>query len=183
MRSLRLPSPALIVAILALFAAGTGGAFAAGRITGNQIKDGSITGRDIKNDTLTGKDIKGQVRGAKGPEGPKGDRGPAGPAGAGGGAPAITYVYSQEAVPADDGATLHAPCPPGQVVIGGGFETRDTLDRTPTSSGPTGTPSSQVPTQWQVSIPPPSPGQSGITVTSIAVCTKPGSVTQIIEAP
>jgi hypothetical protein len=86
-------------------------------------------------------------------------------------------------VPADDGTTLHANCPAGQVVIGGGFQTRDTLDRTPTSSTPAPTPDTQVPTQWQVTIPPPSTGQSAISATAVAICTKPGSVTQIVDAP
>jgi hypothetical protein len=53
----KLPSPALVLSFVALFAAFAGGAIA-GKITGSQIKNGSITGNDIKNDSLTGADIK-----------------------------------------------------------------------------------------------------------------------------
>jgi hypothetical protein len=188
MRSIRLPSPALVLAIIAVFAACTGGAFAAGKISGGQIKDGSITGKDIRNDSLSGADIKGQVRGPTGPEGPKGakgDQGPAGPAGpvaSGGGAPALTYVYAIETIAAD-GQTVRANCPAGQVVIGGGYETRDTLDRTPTGSGPASTPTSDLLTAWDVVIPPAGVRQSEITVRSIAICTTPGSVIQVPPAP
>jgi hypothetical protein len=182
MRSIQLPSPALVLAIIALFAAGTGGAFAAGRITGNQIKDGSITGKDIKNDSLTGTDIKGQVRGPQGPKGEKGDRGPAGASGTGAAGPAITYVYAEQAVGAD-GSTVRAGCPAGQVVIGGGYQTLDTTDRTPTRNNPAAVPGGTVPTEWEVGIPPAGVGQSDITARSVAICTKPGSVTQIQQAP
>jgi hypothetical protein len=64
------PSPAMIVALLALFVALGGTATAAGLlITGKQIKNGSVAGIDIKNNTLRGADIDesrlGAVRSAK----------------------------------------------------------------------------------------------------------------------
>ena len=73
-------SPAMIVAMLALFVALTGTAVAttSALITGKQIANNSITGADVKNKSLTPKDFKGSVRG------PRGLRGPAGPAGAAG---------------------------------------------------------------------------------------------------
>jgi hypothetical protein len=79
-------SPAMIVAMLALFVALTGTAVATTSvlITGKQIKNGSITGLDIKNKSVTSKDIKGQLRGARGlrgltgATGAKGDKGDAG---------------------------------------------------------------------------------------------------------
>jgi hypothetical protein len=187
MRSIRLPSPALVLAIIAVFAACTGGAFAAGKISGSQIKDGSITGKDIKNDSLTGTDIKGQVRGPEGPEGPKGDQGPAGPAGpagpvaSGGGAPAITYVYATDTIPENDGRNIFAVCPQGQVPIGGGYETRDTVDRLPTRNAPATPLGGGAPGAWEVAIPP--GNGSEISVTSIAICTTPGNVTQTVQAP
>ena len=48
-------SPALIVAMLALFVALTGTAVAttSALITGNQIRNSSITGLDVKNKSLT----------------------------------------------------------------------------------------------------------------------------------
>jgi hypothetical protein len=83
-------SPAMIVAMLALFVALTGTAVATTSvvITGKQIKNSSITGADVKNKSLTPKDFKGSVRGARGPRGltgaagPQGPLGPAGPQGA-----------------------------------------------------------------------------------------------------
>ena len=77
-------SPAMIVALLALFMAMGGTAIAAGNalITGRQIKNSSITGADVKNKSLTPKDFKGSVRGARGPAGSPGPVGPQGPAGA-----------------------------------------------------------------------------------------------------
>lgn len=78
-RGLRV-SPALVVAMLALFVAVTGSAVAttSALITGAQIKNGSITGADVKNKSLTSNDIRGQLRGARGlpgVPGTKGDKG------------------------------------------------------------------------------------------------------------
>ncbi len=52
------PSPAVLIACLALFVALGGPSYAAKQITGNQIKNNSVTGKDIKNNSLTGKDVK-----------------------------------------------------------------------------------------------------------------------------
>ena len=100
----------------------TGGAVAATQIGGKQIKDGSITGKDIKNDTLTGKDIRGDIRG---PAGPRGPQGPAGSAGSGGGPqgipPGVSVSYRVNTVnlAGDAQQLVAAPCPDGQVAIGG----------------------------------------------------------------
>jgi hypothetical protein len=77
-------SPAVVLAMLALFVALTGTAVAttSALITGKQIKNSSITGADVKNKSLTAKDFKGSVRGARGPTGPAGAQGPQGAAGA-----------------------------------------------------------------------------------------------------
>ena len=116
----RLPSPALVLSVLALFAAFTGGAVAASKITGKQVKDGSITGKDIKNDSLTGKDIKGQVQGERGPRGLRGPAGPPGSAGAGGSIGNV--VYRGQAFPLPDGQVdlVSVTCPDGLIAIGGG---------------------------------------------------------------
>lgn len=73
-------SPAMVIAMLALFVALTGTAVAttSALITGRQIKNSSITGADVKNKSLTPKDFKGSVRGARGPTGPQGAQGPQG---------------------------------------------------------------------------------------------------------
>jgi hypothetical protein len=94
------PSPALLVACLALFLAAGGPAAAVNAasaatklLTGKQIKDSSITSKDIKNGTLVAKDFKSSElsrilpaaqagTGEKGATGAQGARGPQGPAGA-----------------------------------------------------------------------------------------------------
>jgi len=53
-----MPSPAMVVALVALFMALGGSAYAL-VITGASIKNGSVAGRDIKNRSLTGKDMAG----------------------------------------------------------------------------------------------------------------------------
>jgi hypothetical protein len=85
-------SPAMVVAMIALFVALTGTAVAttSALITGSQIKNSSITGLDVKNKSLTPRDFRGSVRGprgfrglagAKGDKGDKGDAGSSAPAG------------------------------------------------------------------------------------------------------
>lgn len=49
-----LPSPAMVIACLALVAAIGGSAYAASKINGKQIKKDSITGKQIKEETLKG---------------------------------------------------------------------------------------------------------------------------------
>jgi hypothetical protein len=52
------PSPAMIVACLALFVALGGVGYAAATIGSSQIKNNSIRSGDIRNSTITGKDVK-----------------------------------------------------------------------------------------------------------------------------
>jgi hypothetical protein len=82
----RLPSPAMIVAIVALVFATTGGAYAATRlITGRQIAKNTITGANVKSGSLQSNDLsrsaRTALRGATGPAGPAGVAGAVGPAG------------------------------------------------------------------------------------------------------
>ena len=82
----RLPSPALVVALVALVAALTGSAIALpgkGSVDSGDIKNRTIVGKDIKRSTINS--LRGR-RGAQGPAGAKGDTGDAGPAGAAGAA-------------------------------------------------------------------------------------------------
>jgi hypothetical protein len=105
MRLIPRPSPALLVACMALFLAAGGPAAAVNAadaavhlISGKQIKDSSITTKDIKNGTLVAKDFKAGVLpklvsagqgesgakgdpGAAGATGPQGERGLQGPKG------------------------------------------------------------------------------------------------------
>jgi Collagen triple helix repeat (20 copies) len=82
------PSPAMVVACIAVVLAMTGSAFAAkALITGADIQNGSITRADLSKGTL--KSLKGKrgpagrdgFVGARGPQGDTGPQGPAGPAG------------------------------------------------------------------------------------------------------
>jgi hypothetical protein len=84
----RMPfSPALIIAVIALFVALSGAAVATTKamISGASIKNGSITGVDVRDNSLTPADFRGSVRGPAGPAGqagPAGAQGPKGDAGA-----------------------------------------------------------------------------------------------------
>ena len=140
------PSPALVVAIVALCVAFTGTATAALVMTGKQIKDGTVTGKDVKNRTLgTNKlskkavsSLKGQ-HGPAGPQGPRGEagiqgvQGPKGDAGAQGpkgdtGVAHVTTRTSGIAFTASgagefkDGAAM---CQAGESVVGGGYRLPD----------------------------------------------------------
>lgn len=57
-RARKLPSPALVISVLALFVALGGTVYAAGQINGNTIKKASIPGNRLKNDTVTGTQVK-----------------------------------------------------------------------------------------------------------------------------
>jgi hypothetical protein len=73
-------SPALVVAMIALFVAlsGTAVATTSALITGAQIMNNSITGADVKNKSLAAADFKGSLRGPRGVAGPAGAAGPQG---------------------------------------------------------------------------------------------------------
>ncbi len=57
-RRVRVPSPAMVLALAALFVALSGSATAAVLITGGSIKNGTIRGIDVRNGGLTGLDVK-----------------------------------------------------------------------------------------------------------------------------
>jgi hypothetical protein len=59
-----IPSPAMVVALIAL-AMSLGGSAYAFVITGKNIKNGSVTGRDIRNHSLTGGDIRPDTVGGR----------------------------------------------------------------------------------------------------------------------
>jgi hypothetical protein len=56
-RFMRLPSPALVIAVLALAVALGGTAYAAIVVTGKNVRNGTLTGADIKSRSLQGTDI------------------------------------------------------------------------------------------------------------------------------
>jgi hypothetical protein len=97
------PSPALVVACVALFVALGGTGYAAlqlpknsvgpkqiqkGAVNRSDMANNAITGAKVKNRSLTNTDFRASSL-PRGPRGPTGSRGPAGPAG---GAPAYGYV-------------------------------------------------------------------------------------------
>lgn len=87
----RRPSPALVVAIVALFVAFSGTATAALVMTGKDIKNGTITGKDVKNRSLGTRDLsKKAVSSLKRHAPPGTEQGAAGPAGPAG--PSKAYV-------------------------------------------------------------------------------------------
>ena len=87
-----IPSPAVVIASIAVVGSLSGTAVAGKLITGSQVANSSLTGADVRNGTLTAKDFKrGTLRaavsepgqpGQAGPQGPKGDAGAAGAQGA-----------------------------------------------------------------------------------------------------
>jgi hypothetical protein len=120
------PSPALVVAALALFVAlaGTATATTYSLVTSAQIKNGTIQLADISSTA------KAALRGQRGFQGTQGRPGAAGPAGLTGAAGAnggfdpnkVTYVTGPTlSVPSGVVATATAQCPAGSKPIGGGF--------------------------------------------------------------
>jgi Collagen triple helix repeat (20 copies) len=84
---IRIPSPAMVVALIALFVAMTGTAVAGVMITGANVKNESLTGLDILNGSVTTNEIRnGTLRlvdfGGKLPQGPQGPQGSPGTPGA-----------------------------------------------------------------------------------------------------
>jgi hypothetical protein len=57
-RFLRVPSPAIVVAVIALAVALGGSAYAAIVITGKNVRNGTLTGADIKGRSIEGTDIQ-----------------------------------------------------------------------------------------------------------------------------
>jgi hypothetical protein len=125
-------SPAMVVAMLALFVSLTGTAVATTSvlITGKQIRNGSITGLDVKKKTLTAKHFKGSVRGARGATGPAGAQGATGAPGAKGetgaqGVPGLSGLEQVSSVSAANSQTYKSHsvnCPTGKKALGGGFD-------------------------------------------------------------
>jgi hypothetical protein len=127
------PSPALVIALLALSVALAGGAYASG---------GLVTSATIKNGTVQEVDLSPALR-AKvrapappGPAGPQGPQGPAGPSGTGG-ALGTEIISAQSEYAAGSGyRSANAICPPGKRVTGGGAAVEGVIGPTLTISRP-----------------------------------------------
>jgi hypothetical protein len=187
-RRLRPPSPALVVAGLALLVATAGTATAGGRhfpeFNGIDIIDNSLTGKDVKNKSLRPADFRGSVRGAKGargaqgPPGAAGGQGPAGPQGIQGiqGVPGppgqnqLRYVKSGPfVVPANTYSGLRTvQCPAGTYPLGGGTIPDLTGDRVvATVPWNTVTGADGVPNAWAAGV---FAGSSDTHISVFAVC-------------
>jgi len=128
---IRIPAPATIVVCIALVAALSGTAAAAGLITGAQVANGTLSGLDLRNGSVAGLDVTngsltsldvrdhtlravdfapgvlGSGAGIPGPAGSQGPAGPAGPQGAAGpagpqGSPGVSGVQIVSADSASD---------------------------------------------------------------------------------
>ena len=118
LRSLR-PSPAMIVALLALVVALSGTSYAIAKLPKKsvgaaQLKKDAVTSKAVKNGSLTAADLKAGVltSGPAGPAGPAGPQGATGPAGPQGPAGPATSAYAQAtrdpafAIPFGDWTTM-----------------------------------------------------------------------------
>ena len=100
--SLRRPSPATVLATVAVLGATAGSATAAKLITGADIKNGSVTGADVRNGSLQAGDMSKSLRrqlakaAAAGAQGEKGERGAAGAQGAKGDSGGTILQQSQQ---------------------------------------------------------------------------------------
>ena len=128
----RTPSPALVVAIVALVLAASGTAVAASKlVSGNSlIKVNSLSGNRLKNGSVTGKQIAVKTLG-KVPSAATADTATsATTATTAGSAPIsnVTYVTANGSAPFNGGSApypLTATCPSGTTVIGGGGSVAD----------------------------------------------------------
>ena len=142
-RRFPLPSPAMIIAMIALLAATAGSAIAnhggphgpPGLVNSLDVADGSLTGVDIRNRSLTPADFRGSVRGKRGAPGRPGEPGPPGTPGASGqqgppgppgppGTSLLNYVTTSNIDNGPQELTQgNAYCPAGQYPVGGGAST------------------------------------------------------------
>jgi hypothetical protein len=143
------------VALLALFLALGGTVYAAGKISGSQIKPHSITGKQIKSGSLTGKQVVGKsLNGVS--------------------ASSLgSVVYATTAVTlienAKGGTSGTASCPAGTKVVGGGAIVSDEQEDYVNDSGPAADRGGWAATGFS--------GASGTTMTITAICTAVTSTT------
>lgn len=123
------PSPALVVAFIALFVAGAGTATAARLISGKQIRNNSVTGMDIRNNSLGNRDVKNGsllLRDFKSGQVPAGPQGSPGRNGFG----ALLYISKDFTVGAGAAAGQGTtPCPTGTYPTGGDAYVTDTMGK------------------------------------------------------
>jgi len=127
---LRRPSPALVVASLALAVSLGGAGYAAvklpaGSVGAKQLKNSAVTSVKVKDASLLAGDFKpGQLpAGGQGPKGDKGETGAQGPVGPPGpaGVSNLQYVQAVSATNTTSPKSMQVSCPAGKKVLGGGF--------------------------------------------------------------
>jgi hypothetical protein len=149
MRGRLRPSPAMVVAFIALFAAIGGSSYAVTRLPARsvgskQLKNNAVTGAKVKNRSLTAADIKmSSLTGVPSAA----SAANAAHSGAAGQLDHVVYATQPGAVPAAPppdaqgnqptvtGGTS-APCPPGTFAIGGGVGVDDNLNTSVVDSFP-----------------------------------------------
>jgi len=164
----RIPTPSLVIAILACVAACAGSATAASLITGSQIKDGTITGKDVKDHSIAAADLKAPLGPAgSGAQGAAGPTGPAGPAGEKG-APGAPGAAGAQGPQGPQGA--QGPAGPSDAYVGQGVGTADYWLQ---------------PNQWYTvgKIPNLPSGRYVANVHTTFIVTDPGSVLCVIDPP
>jgi hypothetical protein len=135
MKLFKRPSPAIVVALIALVLAMSGTGYALtlpkNSIGKRQLKTNAVTSAKIKNGTIVGKDINSRTRralkghkGAPGRNGQAGPRGPAGAAGAAGkvGVSGYQVIQVKSASDSTSFKSLYPECPAGKVLLGGGAQ-------------------------------------------------------------
>lgn len=165
-----------IVACLALFIALGGSVYAAGKISGTQIKASSLPGNRIKAKSLTGKQIKpGSLTGTQIKAGSLTGTQVNGSTLTGVSASSISSVqYAVATVTlsttSKTGTQATASCPAGTSVIGGGATVSNEEPAFVNDSGPNSTRNGWTATGFAL-------GTPGITMTVTAICTAVKAVT------
>lgn len=142
----RIPSPATMIAAIALLFALSGTAVAGVLVTSAQIQNNTVSSLDVRNNNLKSIDVRnntlttldvrngtlrkvdfapgvlGNGGGAAGPAGPAGQQGPQGPQGVQGapGLSGLEIVSAETASNSDSPKQIEASCPAGKQVVGGG---------------------------------------------------------------
>jgi hypothetical protein len=187
---MRKPSPALAVALIALFVALGGTATAGGLlITSRQIKNGTIQAVDINSRTLRTLAGRQGPAGAEGPPGPQGPSGPPGDRGPQGvqGPPGVASagaVYTRtldSAAEAGGGSFVNLFCGPTEVAVSGGVRTEsiagvifDSFPIVAAAEGVRGAVHGEKPMGWRVGVSTKTTN-TRVPYTVYVVCTLPGA--------
>lgn len=178
MRTRPIPSPAMIVACVALFLALGGTGYAAGHLTAGGGKERASKSKDQAKRGPRGK------RGLRGPQGLPGQVGPVGPAGPKG-AEAIgllDYEVAEEGSPAEDTEFGSVECPPGLDLVGGGVKLSSDEQRLISSYPATVGNVAPAGNRWNAEVS--NPTKEAKTFTVFAICAHTNAVSgNLIEEP